>query len=157
MEVLTTRSYEPKLSQLKSLLRVAILLVDYNLGYWFKLRPQLAAGKLLIFDRYFLDYQIDPRLRGIDLGERALRLIGALVPKTDLTVVLVAAPEILQARKHELSIDEARKQVEQYRSLASKAPTTVLMETDWLSPVELTSRIVERLIALRRFQQSRAE
>ena len=149
-EVLTTRVYEANLSPFKSWIRAAILVLDCNLGYWLKIRPKLARGHLVIFDRYVMDILVDPRLRGFALPDGVLRALSRLVPQPLLSVVLVAAPETIVARKQELSYAEARHQVEVYSALAAESPAAILVRNDNLTPQEVAAQIVNRLWDLRR-------
>lgn len=149
-KVLNTRVYEANLSPFKSWVRAAILVLDCNLGYWLKVRPKLARGHLVIFDRYVMDILVDPRLRGFALPDSVLRALSRLVPQPLLSVVLVAAPETIVARKQELSCAEATQQVEAYSTLAAETRAAMLVRNDNLTPKEVAAQIVNRLWDLRR-------
>jgi len=149
IRTLATRGYEKKKSPLKSWLRLTILVVDHLLGYWVKIRPQLARGKLVIFDRHFLDYRVDPQIRGIDLHPLVLRRANALIPRPDLQVVLLAGAETLFARKKELEVREAAKQLDLYRRFASETPGGLVLDTDYSAPEELALRVFNRLAEFR--------
>ena len=140
--ILTTRTYEPRISYFKSWLRLAILILDYNLGYWLKIRQHLASGKTVIFDRYFLDIRADPRIRGICLPDWILERAELFVPKPDLRVLLVASPRTIASRKQDLSLIEAKEQLARYRELISGSTNCLVLDTDETSPRELCSRII---------------
>jgi thymidylate kinase len=150
IRTLATREYEKKKSPLKSWLRLTILVVDHLLGYWVKIRPQLARGNLVIFDRHFLDYRADPQIRGIDLDPLVLRRANALIPRPDLQVVLLADAETLLARKQELEVREAAKQLDLYRRLASEIPGGLILDTGHSAPEQLALRVLNRLTEFRR-------
>lgn len=145
IRTLATRTYEKKMSPLKSWLRLTVLLLDHLLGYWVKIRPRLAKGNLVIFDRHFLDYRVDPRIRGIDLDPLVLRRVSALIPRPDLQVVLVAGAEILCARKNELKVPEAARQLDLYRRLGSEISSALVIDTDQSGP-EVALRVLNRLV-----------
>ena len=107
VEALTVRQYEKRLGVLKSVIRLTILIVDLQLGYWLKVRPMLARGHLVVFDRYYQDYFVDSRLRGISLPSSILQQCARLVPHGHRHVYLIASAEVLETRKKELSHDEA--------------------------------------------------
>lgn len=134
---------------MKSWLRVAILLMDYNLGYWVKVRPRLVRGELVIFDRYFLDVRVDPLMRGVDLPDSILKRIGKLIPRPHLSIVLAAEPQTLVARKGELDLQEAQTQVGMYRRLAAEYSPGLLIETDEADPPRIAGDIVRGLSAVR--------
>ena len=142
-KLLTTRAYERRSSYAKSWLRLAILILDYNLGYWLKIRPRLGRGELVIFDRDFLDIRIDPRMRGICLSDRILNQVESLMLQPDLRVVLVAQPQALASRKKEQSVIEANEQLTRYLALASGRANCLVLRTDETSPRELSSRIID--------------
>jgi thymidylate kinase len=152
-KVLETRGYESNLTPLKSWLRAVILVLDCQLGYWLKVRPKLARGHLVIFDRYVIDIRVDPRLRGYDLPDSVLRVLARLVPQPVLSVVIVATPETIVTRKKELSHREAKQQVDAYVSLAAEGGRTLLVRNDGLTATEVAAQIAERLSDMRRSER----
>ena len=104
-----------------SIVKLLFLWADYALGYWVRIRPLLVRSTLVIFDRYYSDLLADP-LRFRYQGPRWMaRVVGALIPKPDLTFVLDAPPEVLQARKQEVTAEESARQANAYRELAGSA------------------------------------
>ena len=144
-EILTARRYEPRISRLKTWLRVAILICDYNFGYWLKVRPHLARGRLVIFDRYFMDIRVDPQLRGLNLSDRVLGFIDCLIPQPDLHVLLTAAPLTIASRKDDLSAAKAEEQLARYRALAAKKTNCLVLNFEKASASELSLRIINWL------------
>ena len=57
--LLHQRRYEARIGWVKSIVRLTIIIVDYRIGYWLKVRPRLRRGELAIFDR-----QMTPMKRG---------------------------------------------------------------------------------------------
>lgn len=142
---LTTRAYERRSSYPKSWLRLAILILDYNLGYWLRIRPGLARGEMVVFDRDFLDIRADPRIRGICLSDGILNHVESLIPQPDRRVVLTARPHTITSRTQELSLIEADEQITRYLTLASTHANCLVLKTDETSPRELSSRIIDWL------------
>lgn len=141
------RNRERYTSPLTSWVRLAITIVDYWLGYWVKVRPRLAKGNLVVFDRYFLDYRVEPRIRGIDLSQTILRHANRSIPRPHLQIVLVAAPETIIARKQELDMPGASEQLHLYRQLASESSDSLVLDTDQSGSEELALQILCRLAA----------
>jgi thymidylate kinase len=152
-KILNTRAHEPRISYFKSWLRLAVLILDYNFGYWLKIRPRLARGELVIFDRYFLDIKADPRIRGIFVSDRILNHVDSLIPQPDFRVVLAARPQTIVSRKQDLSLIEAEDQLARYLALASVSTNCLVLETDDISPRELSSRIINWFSRPRRRQR----
>jgi thymidylate kinase len=86
------RRRDRKTTAITSWMRLALVLADYWLGYWARIRPSLAKGNLVIFDRHFLDYRVEPEIRGIGLGETVLRYANRFIPQPSLQVILLARP-----------------------------------------------------------------
>ncbi len=140
-----TRRYEERIGRAKSLFRLIYLLFDYQLGYWLKVRPLLARGEFVIFDRYYADYLVDPRIRGIDLPMRLMKTVGWLVPNPDRTVFLTANADVLVARKGELSAEEGRKQARMYASVAERTRGGLTIDCGSETAESVRDRLFETL------------
>jgi len=80
--------------------------------------PRLVSSTLVIFDRYYHDLLADPRRYRYGAQLRWARLLGRLVPQPELTFVLDAPPEVIQARKKEVPFVESQRQRQAYLDLA---------------------------------------
>lgn len=131
-----------------SLLKVLYFALDYNLGYWFKVRPMLRAGALVIFDRYCHDMLVDPRRYRYGGPRWLLRWLAAIVPQPDLWLLLDAAGGVLRARKQELVLAELDRLRCAYRGLISGVCASVLI--DATQPLDaVVDAAVERIRAHR--------
>lgn len=137
----------PPTNPFKSVLRLAILIFDFSVGYWVKVRPRLCRGDLVIFDRYIQDYVIDAPKRGIELPQGVFRSLARVLPKADLNVYMVAEPSTLIARKGELLPGEAVEQVRSYRSLAAGDRQGMLIDTEHVPAEAAATLIFNRLMA----------
>ena len=126
------RASEPNL--LTSTVRMPILVVDFMLGYWVKVRPRLMRGELVIFDRYIQDYIVDADKRGFVFPPSVFRWLSRVLPKGDLYVYLVAKPETLVARKGELLPRQAAEQVDLYMCDLRHVSAAVLVRNCGISP-----------------------
>ena len=109
----------PPRSVLVSTIKLMYLWADYVLGYYFRVRPLLTRGRLVIFDRYYQDLLIDPRRFRYSGSMRFAGLLAHMTPLPDLILVLDAPAEVLQARKQEVPAFESARQVEAYRAIAA--------------------------------------
>ncbi len=94
-----------------------------------KVRPQLAQGKLILFDRYFPDCLIDAkryRLPASCVG--MAELVAKLLPKPDLSVVLDTPATVLQQRKCEVTPAESERQRKDYLMRLAGEPNVVVVD-----------------------------
>lgn len=126
--------------RLASLARLGLALADYALGYWLRLRPAMAGGALVLFDRHVPDYRADGAVRGIDLPAGMLALLDHAAPAPHGRVFLLAAAETLVARKGELDLAQAADLLLRYRTLA-QAYDALVLESDLATPQQLAERL----------------
>lgn len=94
--------------------------LDYILGYFFRVRIQLCKGRMVIFDRYYYDYYMDKTRYRLDISDRVLDLMKPLIPKPDVTILLVGDAETIYQRKREIPVEEIEKQNRRIQDCASK-------------------------------------
>ena len=80
--------------------------LSFLFGYLKYVAPALRAGKLVIADRYTYDVMLDPRRFRLNVPKWMLRVFVQTLPQPDVVLALVAEPETIVARKHELTVDE---------------------------------------------------
>jgi thymidylate kinase len=114
-----------KRSALVSTLKLLTWLAEYWLFYFFASRPNLT---LRIFDRYYHDIFIDPQRYRYGGPMWLAQWVGKIVPKPDLFILLDAPPEVLQARKQEVPLDESARQREAYLSLVRGMKNGVVVD-----------------------------
>jgi hypothetical protein len=106
------------------------VMADEILRYWVHVRPRLAPHGVVLVDRYAYDV--------LRVNNRTVqtpwfrRLAVALIPSPQLTFLLEGDPEVMTARKQELTVAETTRQLHAYRELAGLVPG--------FRPVELTVR-----------------
>jgi thymidylate kinase len=104
---------------LGSILRLAYYTCDYALGYWLLIHPNVMRHPyVVIFDRYFYGFFIDPRRCRIQAPESLIKFFSWFVPQPDLTVLLYPHPEVFYQRKQELPLKELYQQGERMKALA---------------------------------------
>lgn len=93
--------------------------MDWWVGLGTRLFPAQRRGSLVLFDRDFSDLAVDQR-RYLVQGVGALaRWMRPLVPRSDVSYVLDADPEVVHHRKPELPVAELDRQRREYRRLCS--------------------------------------
>ncbi len=111
-EASRTRSSENNGGQ-HGILRSLIYLMYYSFDYFlgrFVVAKARSRGDLVVFDRYFYDYFVQPGSRR--LPRHLLVAMGAVLPRPDVLLYLKCEPEEIYRRKPELTPDEIRKQQE---------------------------------------------
>jgi hypothetical protein len=147
-QAVTEPHNSPPYSRPKSVIKLLYLWVDYQLGWWLRLRPVRRRGGSLIIERGWQDLAVDP-LRYRLAGVSSLTLIlGRLLPRPDLVAVLVADADILIARADELPAAEITRQVGEWSRWAEGRRNVILLDA-------AASR-EETLEAIRRELQSRS-
>jgi thymidylate kinase len=114
-----------------SCLKLLYMFAQSWLAHLLRVLSWLARGQLVIADRYFLDYAIDPqRYRLAASSVRLASLLGRLAPVPDLQFVLDVPANELQRRKPEVSLGESRRQRQEYAARIARLPNTALVNAD---------------------------
>jgi thymidylate kinase len=113
---------KPQLSRnlintLLSVIRIARNGLLARLAWHLKVRPMVRQGYLVLVDRYFYNYHLDPASVKFSASVGVLKFMQKHFPAPDLVVKLRAPKDVLLARKQELSPDEIGRQVERMDSL----------------------------------------
>lgn len=127
----------------KSAAKIVFLWADYLLGWAFRLAPFRSRGGFVILERGWMDLSIDPRryrLRELQLSTQ----LGRLLPRPDLTVILLAEPEVLLARVRELPIEEIVRQSSEWRAYSRLDDRTIVLDAS-RSISEAVGTIVQTL------------
>jgi thymidylate kinase len=93
--------------------------LGYNLVGHITLRLAKTRNTLIVNDRHFIDILVDPVRYRYGGPRWLLQLICFVMPKPDATVLLYGPPEVLQARKNELSVEETARQCADYLALVN--------------------------------------
>ena len=133
-------------SETPGLLRFLYYSLDYFLGYFFRIRPLLVKGRMVIGERYYYNYLVDPRPRK-ELGFPGWlpRLIYACMPKPDVLVLLSNDAQAIFARRQEHSREEIERQIVEYRWAGKKAKRFLEVRTD-KPPAEVAMEVAGNLI-----------
>lgn len=98
----------------------AMYWLAYNLSGHLTLRLAKARSTLILNDRHFIDILVDPVRYRYGGPRWLLRLIAKLAPRPDAIVLLNGPPDVLQARKRELTLAETERQCRDYLALVKR-------------------------------------
>lgn len=112
----------------KSLIRFLFYNLDYQLGTIFDVKLQKVRKKLVIYDRYYYDYYVDMKRYQYNLPKWLPKVFEFSIPKPDLIFILDAPAEILYERKQELTLDELKRQREEYKKIANKMKNAIIID-----------------------------
>lgn len=142
------RKKELPRSPLNSFLSAARLLKNALLArvaYHWRVRSQVQSGRLVLVDRYFYNYHLDPASVKFSGPDWLLKMLLPLFPKPDFVITLDAPPEILLSRKRELSEPEIRRQSAVLKSL--KFGSMPVIAADAAKPAdEVASQTLQALL-----------
>jgi thymidylate kinase len=133
---------ERRLSRLHSLALLLYYTLDYLLGYPLIIRSR-GNGELIVFDRYFYDYLVQP---GMNLPHWLLTLVMWIIPNPDAVIYLKNSPEVILSRKPELTRQELERQGVVCGRLISQLDHGYLVETTG-TPEETIAKVAKILVA----------
>jgi thymidylate kinase len=99
-----------------------------NLAWMFCVRPLLRRGFLVVVDRYFYNYRLDPASVKFSASDPLLDSMERLFPRPELVVSLRAPPEVLLARKQELSEEEILEQARRLERMKFDGVRTIVAD-----------------------------
>jgi len=110
-----------------------------NAAYQLRLRPLLRRGFLVLVDRYFYNYYLDPVSMKYSGPSSWIECARRLLPKPDVVITLRAPKEVLIQRKQELTEAEILRQAATLETVEFK-PARVIA-ADASRPAEEVARI----------------
>lgn len=134
---------QPPRSWLASALKLIYFLADYCLGYLWQTYPRLVRSTLVIYDRYYHDLLVDPKRFRYGASLWLAEIVGRLIPQPDLWILLDAPPEVLQARKQEVSYEETARQRDEYLKLIDNLPNGYVVDAS--IPIDSVVKNIEKI------------
>jgi thymidylate kinase len=138
---------DPPYHPLASLAKTAYLLVDVWLGWRLRIRPFVRRGGWVIIERGWWDIAVDPLRYRMRQHGRLLWWLGRLLPAPDLLMILEAPPEVVFARKTELTVAELGRQMGAWRDHLPARQKHVFLDASRPAS-EVTRRAAEAIARL---------
>ena len=131
--------------------------LEYLAGGLLQFLPVLFRCGMVLIERHHYDFLVDPRRYRLQPPCALVRCAFRCLPKPDLVFVLDAPPELFQARKPEVTLEESRRQREAYLSLAARMPNARVI--DGTQPLDLVVADIvrETLTHLEKRQMKRSK
>lgn len=104
---------------ISSLMRMGYYWLDYVIGGAICVRKDVQFDKFTIFDRYVYDFIIDPLRSRIKLPKCVRLFFTKIVQQPQIVFVLVAPADVIYRRKQELTINEIKRQLEEFEKLVT--------------------------------------
>ncbi len=117
-------------------------MAEYWSGFLIEIFPLKFKNSLVIFDRYYDDIYIDPKRFRYGGSKSFAKLMKLFIPKPHITFVLTATPEVIFARKQEVSFKELTRQIGEYQNIRG----TNIVHIDVNDSIENTSLQVKKSI-----------
>ncbi|MGH2689301.1 MAG: hypothetical protein ACRDKW_10915, partial [Actinomycetota bacterium] len=126
--------------------------LDSLMGGWILARTTRARTGLVVVERGWWDLAVDPRRYRIRAPQAVIRALGRMLPQPDMIFSLSAPPEVLLARKQELSELEAQRQMTAWRDMGSPGTQRIQLDAS-RSPPEVLAAAREHVVS---FLEARA-
>jgi len=110
-------------------LKALALFADFWLGWLLRARPFVRRGGWVLLERGWWDLAVDPRRYRLRPGGRLVRVLGRLLPQSDVLLVLEGPPATLWARKQELPEAELERQVRAWHDVVPTGVRRVHLDT----------------------------
>lgn len=108
---------KPPRGPIASLVLLGYHWLEFFCGAMLQSLPVRFRNGLVMIDRHYYDFLVDPRRYRLIAPQWAVRLGAALLPKPDLVFLLDAPPEVLQSRKQEVPHAETKRQCKAFLEL----------------------------------------
>lgn len=107
-------------SNLSSLLRFSYYYLDYILGQLYFAFRYRGKNNVILYDRYYFDYIIDPKRANISINKNFIKFLYLFIKKPDLNFFLYAPAEEIFKRKKELDKETITELTDEYILLFSE-------------------------------------
>lgn len=104
-------------NQLSSLIRFTYYFLDYFFGQWYIYFRYQMRNYIVLYDRYYFDFIVDPKRSNIQLNKGLTKLLYRFIHKPSLNFFLYAPPHIILKRKQELSATDIHSLTSSYQHL----------------------------------------
>jgi thymidylate kinase len=134
-----------------SAIRFAYYFLDYFVGQFVVFWRHTMRGEVVIYDRYYFDFIVDPRRTNLRLNPHAVEFLYRWLLKPDLNFFLFASADAILGRKRELPRDVVEELTRRYGQLfnrlqrRSRGPRYHVVENvDLQATLVKVSRVIAR-------------
>lgn len=99
-------------------------------AWMLRVRPKVFRNMLVMIDRYYYDFMVDPRRYRMNVSEKWAWFVYRFMPKPDLVFCLTAPTDVIQARKSEVSPEETDRQRVAYEKVAGRLSYGHVVDTN---------------------------
>lgn len=131
---------------LSSLIRITYYTMDYIFGWQKCVRQDVQYDRYSVFDRYSYDFIVDPLRTKLSLPVWVRKFFVALTPQPKIVFCLDASPEVVYARKQELTLEEITRQRKEYLKLAKKNAKRFIVINAEQTPEQMAKEAVQILL-----------
>jgi hypothetical protein len=119
-------------------------LADFYLGWLVKVRPFVRRGGWVLVERGWWDMLVDPLRYRLRLPRRLRAALAYLTPRPSVVLVLEAPPEVITARKAQLSPPELSRQMRAWREILPAGQCRLYLDTS--APVPALLRAIADVV-----------
>lgn len=127
--------------------KVLALFGDALIGWLCSGRPFVRRGGFLIIERGWWDLAVDPARYRLRAHVGLVRVLGRLLPTSDLLVVLEGRADLLASRKDECSEEELARQVRAWRNIVPRRQRSLYLDVS-LPLDDVVSRVTAEVLRL---------
>lgn len=131
-----------KTGLISSLLRMTYYWFDYLIGVSYYLRRDVNGEKYSLFDRYIYDFLVDPRRSRIYLPYWLRKCFTKMVIQPQIVFVLTTNAETIFKRKQELTMEEIKRQLNEFDKLIESHPRFVRIDAGQLPEKMIDDAII---------------
>ncbi len=117
-------------STLSSLVRISYYWLDYIVGYSYYVRKDVQYDRFSVFDRYSYDFIVDPGRTRLNLSLWVRKLYVKCMYHPKIVFYLSADPEVIYKRKQELTLEEIKRQTEEYQKVVTSHKRFVTLDAN---------------------------
>jgi thymidylate kinase len=108
---------EDPYSTFKSYIKILFYIFMYNFGWLKNIQSVNNDKTLIIFDRFYDDIYVDPLRFRYGASLTVAKFARLFIPNPDLTIILTTDYRVINSRKREVSIQESKRQIEEYKKI----------------------------------------